>query len=74
MSRMACVNIPSFALQLLTRKESLWLDHPVAVLTEEKPMGIILEINRRAKDCGVKTGMRFSAALTRAPDLHAAAV
>jgi protein ImuB len=74
MSRMACVNIPSFSLQLLSHREPQWLDHPVAVVTEEKPMGIILEINKNAKERGVQTGMRFSAALTLAPDLHAAAV
>jgi protein ImuB len=71
MHRMACISIPSFALQLLVLREPLWCEYPTAVVTEEKPSGIILEINRKAKDMGVKTGMRFSAALTLAANLHA---
>ena len=72
--RTACVSIPGFALQLLALREPLWREYPLAVVTEEKPSGIILEINRKAKDAGIKTGMRFSAALTLAADLHAGTV
>ncbi|MBN1686246.1 MAG: DNA polymerase Y family protein [Spirochaetales bacterium] len=74
MRRTACINIPSFALQLLSLREPLWRDYPLAVVTEEKPSGIVLEINRKAKESGVKTGMRFSAALALAADLHAGTV
>lgn len=74
MHRIACISIPSFALQLLILREPVWRDYPAAVVTEEKPTGIILEINRKAKELGVRTGMRFSAALTLAADLHAASV
>ena len=74
MHRIACISIPSFALQLLALREPLWNEHPFAVITEEKPSGIVIEINRNAKEAGVRTGMRFSAALTLAPDLHAARV
>ena len=71
---MACISIPSFALQLLVLREPLWRDYPVAVVSEEKPSGIVLEINRKAKDSGVRSGMRFSQALTLAADLHACAL
>ncbi|MBT3181098.1 MAG: DNA polymerase Y family protein [Deltaproteobacteria bacterium] len=74
MVRMACVNIPSFSLQLLLHEEPGWMDFPVAVVNEEKPMGIILELNRKAKSAGIGTGMRFSAALAIEPELHAATV
>lgn len=71
---MACISIPSFALQLLSLREPSWREYPTAVVTEDKPSGIVLEINRNAKDLGVRTGMRFSAALTLAADLHAGSV
>ena len=74
MVRMACVNIPSFSLQVLVKKNPSWRDMPVVVVTEDKPLGIILEMNKRARDAGVKTGMRFSAALTIEPLLHAGVV
>ncbi len=74
MHRTACISIPGFALQLLALREPLWREYPLAVVTEEKPSGIVLQINRKAKDSGVRVGMRFSAALTVAADLHAGTV
>ncbi|MAG13482.1 MAG: hypothetical protein CMN78_02680 [Spirochaetales bacterium] len=74
MVRMACVNLPCFSLQLLVKKNPFWKDMPVVVVTEDKPSGIILEMNKRARDSGVITGMRYSAALTIEPRLHAGVV
>lgn len=71
---MACINIPCFSLQLLCAKQPEWKTLPAVVVTEDKPLGIILEANRAAKHAGVKIGMRYSTALTIEPQLRAGEV
>ena len=74
MDRLACVNVPCLSLQLLIREHPDWKQFPTAVVTEDKPLGIITEINKNAKKGGIKIGMRYSAALAVEPLLHAGEV
>jgi protein ImuB len=70
----ACVSLPCFALQLLCRKHPEWKDLPVAVVSEEKPLATVLQLNREARRAGARTGMRYSAALALIPSLRAGTV
>ena len=74
MDRMACVDLPAFPLQLLLRREPGWRDHPVAVVDSDKPQGIVLWVNERARARRILPGIRYAAGLSLAGDLHAAEV
>ena len=74
MVRMACVNVPALALQILVHTYPEWRELPIAVVTEDKPLGTIIQINKRARDAGIKVGMRYAAALAVEPYLRAGAV
>ncbi len=74
MARMACVDLPAFPLQLLLRQHPDWRDYPVAVVDSDRPQGLVLWINERARAARILTGMRFAAALSLSADLRAAAV
>ena len=69
--RLACVDLPAFPLQLLLRRHPEWVAHPVAVVTEDKPQGLILWVNERARQLGVLPGLRYAAALSLAFGLRA---
>ena len=62
----ACVDIGSFLLQLLLRRHPDWHDRPAAVVSEDKPLGIVVSVNRPARAAGVRVGMRYAAALSLA--------
>ena len=70
----ACVDIGSFLLQLLLRRHPEWHDRPAAVVSEDKPLGIVVSVNRPARDAGVRVGMRYAAALSLAAHLQAGTV
>ncbi len=74
MDRMACVDLPSFPLQLLLRRYPDWRAHPVAVVDDDRPQGKVLWVNERARALGVLPGMRYAAALSLASGLRAAVV
>src|SRR5262249_35037826 len=74
MDRLACVNLPRFALQILLRKNPGWENLPVAVTREEKPMSPLLELNKIAEARGGRIGARYAEALTLLPDLRAGIV
>ena len=74
MDRMACVELPAFALQLLLKRHPEWVDRPVAVVDRDKPQGVILWVNEQARAARVRTGMRYSAGLSLAHTLHAGEV
>ena len=74
MGFLACVNIPRLPLQLFGRRAPELKAQPMAVISEEKPLGIVLEANRSALNEGVHPGMRYAAALSIAPALEAAAI
>ena len=74
MDRMACVELPEFPLQLLLKRHPEWAGRPVAVVDRDKPQGVILRVNEQARAARVRTGMRYSAALSLAHALHAGEV
>ncbi len=74
MRRTACVDVGSFPLQLLLRRHPDWHDRPAAVVSEDKPLGIVVSVNRSARAAGVRAGMRYAAALSLVAHLQAGTV
>jgi protein ImuB len=72
--RLACVDLPAFALQLLLRRHPEWSAYPVAVVAEDKPQGLILQVNESARRCGVLPGLRYAAGFSLARGLRAGEV
>jgi len=72
--RLACVDLPAFPLQLLLQRHREWAGHPAAVVAEDKPQGLLLWVNEKARRQGVLPGLRYAAALSLASDLRAAVV
>lgn len=72
--RLACVDLPAFPLQLLLKRRPEWASQPAAVVAEDKPQGVILWVNDRARQLGVLPGMRYSAAFSLATALRAGEV
>lgn len=70
-ARIACVDLPAFPLQLLVCHHPDWRDAPAVVVDEDKPQGLILWSNERARAFRVLPGMRYAAALSLARDLRA---
>ena len=71
---MACVELPEFPLQLLLKRHPDWAGRPAAVVDRDKPQGVILRVNEEARAARIRTGMRYSAALSLAHTLHAGEV
>jgi protein ImuB len=71
---LACVDLPAFPLQLLLRRHPDWIGYPAAVVAEEKPQGLILWVNEKARKFGVLPGLRYAAALSLANGLRAGAI
>jgi protein ImuB len=69
--RLACVNVPTFSLQLLLQRRPQWSAEPVAIVADDKPQALILYANERATATGVAAGMRYGPALSLAPALRA---
>ena len=74
MDRMACVDLPAFPLQLLLTRNPEWGTRPVAVVDSDRPQGVILWVNERARGFRILPGMRYAAGLSLAGDLRAAVV
>lgn len=74
MSRLACVDLPAFPLQLLLGREPAWRAHAVVVVDRDRPGGKVLWLNERARAHGVRAGMRYAAALSLDRDLRAGTV
>ncbi len=74
MARVACVDIPLLALQLLLRDEPDWRPHPVAVVHSDRPQGEILAVNAHARTRRILPGMTYAAGRNLAPQLRAAVV
>jgi len=72
--RLACVHVPALPLQVLVRNHPDWREHPVAVVDEDKPQGVVAWINERARRCRILPGMRYAAALALTARLRAGAV
>ena len=74
MDRLACVDVPELPLQLLLQKKPEWADHPVAVVAEDKPQGLILWVNEAARRHRILPGQRYATALALSRELRAAYV
>ncbi len=72
--RLACVDLPAFPLQLLLRRHPEWSAYPAAVVAEDKPQGLILWVNEKARRQGVLPGLRYAAAFSLASALRAGVV
>lgn len=71
MVRLACVDLAAFPLQLMLRRHPEWAAYPAAVVAEDKPQGLILWVNEKARQHGVLPGLRYAAALSLATHLRA---
>ena len=74
MDRTACIDLPAFPLQILLKRNATFRAHPAAVVAEDKPQGLVLWVNEKARTAGVLPGMRYAAALALAPGLRAGVV
>jgi protein ImuB len=75
--RLACVDAAALPLQLLLRAHPDWVQQPVApvaVIDADRPQGLVLWLNERARRAGVRPGQRYATALALAQDLRAAVV
>jgi protein ImuB len=72
--RLACVDLPAFPLQLLLRRHPDWSGYPAAVVAEDKPQGLVLWVNEKARKFGVLPGLRYAAAFSLATTLRAGEV
>jgi protein ImuB len=73
-ARLASVDLPAFPLQLLLRLHPEWCGRPAAVVAEDKPQGLILWVNEKARAAGVLPGQRYAAALSLITALRAGEV
>jgi len=69
MVRTACVDIRALPLQLLLRAHPAWRSRPVVVVDRDKPQGIILWANERARACRILPGLRYAAGLSLSREL-----
>ena len=74
MSRLACVDIPAFPLQLLLKEHPDWRSLPAVVVPEEKPQAFILWVNEKARRLGIRPGHRYAAGLALSRELRAGAI
>jgi protein ImuB len=72
--RLACVDLAAFPLRLLLRRHPEWSAYPVAVVAEDKPQGLVLWVNEKARQQGVLPGLRYAAAFSLTPALRAGEV
>ena len=74
LDRLACVDLPAFPLQLLLKRHPGWAAYPAAVVAEDKPQGLILWINDKARQSGVLPGMRYATGFSLTSALRAGEV
>jgi protein ImuB len=72
--RLACVDVAALPLQILLGRHPDWATRPVAVVDHDKPQGVVLWVNERARKAGVLPGHRYTAALALATELRASEV
>ena len=70
MDRLACVDVPALPLQVLEIRHPEWRSLPCAVVSRNTAQGSVLWVNSRARQAGVRVGLRHSAALSIEPDLR----
>ncbi len=72
--RVACVDLPALALQLLWRREPAWRALPTVVVDEDRPQGTVVAASESARAQRVLPGQRYATALALAPGLRAGVV
>jgi protein ImuB len=72
--RVACVDVPAIALQLVLRAHESWVQEPVVVVTDDRPRAPIVWANRAARQVAIHRGMSFSEAKALSSVLHAEVV
>jgi protein ImuB len=73
-ARTACVDIRALPLQLLLRAHPEWKARPAVVVDRDKPQGVILWANQRARACRILPGLRYAAGLSLSGELCGGAV
>jgi len=61
---LACVSVPSLALQIAIKRYPELRDIPAVIVDVHKPQGFVLEVNRAARKARILPGMRYAAALS----------
>jgi len=74
MVRLACIDVPALALQLLLKRHPDWRSLPVAVVDRDAPHGTIACVNERAWKGRIRPGLRYAEALSIQPTLRAGAI
>ncbi len=74
MDRLACIDLPALALQLLLKRRPQWEQLPVVIVEEDHPQGVILDVNEHARRMRILPGMRYAAALALNRDVRATVV
>lgn len=69
MERTACVDLRALPLQLLLRTHPEWKGRPVVVVDRDKPQGVILWANERARQSRILPGLRYAAGLSLSREL-----
>ncbi len=72
--RLACLDLPAFPLQLMLGAHPEWRDHPAVRVDEDRPQGLVLEVNAHARAAGVLPGQRYATALGLCRTLRAGVV
>jgi protein ImuB len=74
--RISCVEVPTFALQVLAKSRPDWraATEPVVVIDEDRPQGFVLEANAAARAGGVLPGQRYADALGLVRGLRAGVI
>ncbi len=73
-TRVACVDVPLLALQLVWRRQPTWRELPTVVVDEDRPQGMVLAASEAARAQRVLPGQRYATALALAKELRAAVV
>ncbi len=74
MGRLACVDIPALALQVLLKAHPEWQGEPVVLLDRPQASGVVQAVNAAAQKGGVQPGLRYAVALNRLPNLRGGTV
>jgi protein ImuB len=72
--RIACIELPALALQLVLRAHPEWRDDPVVVVEDDRPLAEIVWANRVARELRITRGLRFAQAKALSAKLHAEVV
>ncbi len=74
MDRLACINIDSFLLQIVTKRHPKKVNMPLVVVESDTPSACILQVNASARKQHVMPGDSYRHAMAVCPDLIAEVV